>query len=134
MNVQIARTLLSAVMVWGVVACSSPPPVLTINERQALVLDASPLSAGITASKPDLITRSEGGRASALPRNTSSQTQTQTQTVTVQYRFYWYDEKGLDVLPYDEVRSVLVLPQSAVRISGAHAGQDVQQVRLHLFL
>ncbi len=129
MNVQIARGLLAALVVWGGVACSSKPPVLTINERQALVLDASLLSAGVTASKPLLTTRGEGGgRASASLRNTSSQ------TVTVQYRFYWYDEKGLDVLPYDEVRRVLVPAQSEVRISGSHAGQDVQQVRLHLFL
>lgn len=61
-------------------------------------------------------------------RNTSSQ------AVAVQYRFYWYDAKGLDVLPYDEVRSVLVQAQGEVRISGAHEGQNVQQVRLHLFL
>ncbi|MGK2889156.1 MAG: DUF1425 domain-containing protein [Candidatus Malihini olakiniferum] len=33
---------------------------------------------------------------------------TSLQTIAVQYRFYWYDEKGLDVLPYDEARSVLV--------------------------
>ncbi|WP_291972375.1 DUF1425 domain-containing protein [Candidatus Symbiopectobacterium sp.] len=90
------------------------PPVLTINERQTLVLGASLLSAGITASKPDLTTRSEGGSACAVLRNTSSQ------AVTVQYRFYWYDGKGLDVLPYDDVRSVLVQAQSEVRISGAH--------------
>ncbi|MBT9429836.1 MULTISPECIES: hypothetical protein [Symbiopectobacterium] len=43
-------------------------------------------------------------------------------------------ERGLDVLPYDDVRSVLVQAQSEVRISGAHEGQNVQQVRLHLFL
>lgn len=128
MNLQIARGLLSALVVLGAVACSSKPPVLTINARQALVLDASLLSAGITASKPLLTVRSEGGKASALLRNTSSQ------TVTIQYRFYWYDENGLDVLPYDEVRNVLVPPQSEVRISGVHVGQDVQQVRLHLFL
>ncbi|MGL9720181.1 YcfL family protein [Symbiopectobacterium sp.] len=128
MNFQIVRGLLSAVFVLGAVACSSTPPVLTINERQTLVLDASLLSAGITASKPDLTTRSEGGSACAVLRNTSSQ------AVAVQYRFYWYDGKGLDVLPYDEVRSVLVQAQSEVRIAGAHEGQNVQQVRLHLFL
>ncbi|MCW2474285.1 MULTISPECIES: YcfL family protein [unclassified Symbiopectobacterium] len=128
MNFQIVRGLLSALLVLGAVACSSKPPVLTINERQTLVLDASLLSAGITASKPDLTTRSEGGRASAVLRNTASQ------SVMVQYRFYWYDAKGLDVLPYDEVRSVLVPAQSEARISGAHEGQNVQQVRLHLFL
>lgn len=128
MNLQIVRGLFSALLVLGVVACSSKPPVLTINERQTLVLDASLLSAGITASKPDLTTRSEGGSAWAVLRNTASQ------TVAVQYRFYWYDAKGLDVLPYDEVRSVLVPAQSEVRISGTHEGQNVQQVRLHLFL
>lgn len=128
MNFQIVRGLLSAVLVLGAVACSSKPPVLTINERQTLVLDASLLSAGITASKPDLTTRSEGGSAWAVLRNTSSQ------AVAVQYRFYWYDGKGLDVLPYDQVRSVLVHAQREVRISGAHEGQNVQQVRLHLFL
>lgn len=128
MNLHIARGLLFALVGLGAVACSGKPPVLTINERQALVLDASLLSVGITASKPILTTGSEGGKASALLRNTSSQ------TVTVQYRFYWYDENGLDVLPYDEVRNVLVPPQSEVRIRGVHVGQDVQQVRLHLFL
>lgn len=57
-----------------------------------------------------------------------------TSSVAVHYRFYWYDGKGLDVLSYDEVRSVLVQAQSEVHISGAHEGQNVQQVRLHLFL
>ncbi|MGG2141046.1 DUF1425 domain-containing protein [Symbiopectobacterium sp. RP] len=61
-------------------------------------------------------------------RNTSSQ------AVTVQYRFYWYEGKGLDVLPYDDVHSVLIQAQSEVRISGTHEGQNVQQVRPHLFL
>lgn len=119
---------LSVLMALSVLACSSKPPVLTINERQTLVLDASLLAAGITASKPDLTQSSSGTQATAQLSNATAQ------PVTVNYRFYWYDASGLDVLPYEEVRRVVVPPQAMIRIAAAHPGQDIRQVRLYLFL
>lgn len=128
MTKRIVHGVLLVLVALSVVACSSKPPVLTINERQTLVLDASLLAAGITASKPVLTTSSSGTQAVAQLSNATAH------AVTVNYRVYWYDASGLDVLPYAGVERVVVPPHAEVRIAASHPEQEIHQVRLHLFL
>ncbi|MBJ7221110.1 MULTISPECIES: YcfL family protein [unclassified Brenneria] len=106
----------------------SAPKVLTINERQTLIMDAPLLTAGITAGKPVLDTVNDAKRASAVVGNETGQ------PVAVHYRFYWYDGSGLDVLPYEEVQTIVIPPQAEVRVFSLRSSPDVRQVRLHLFL
>ncbi|MBN3217783.1 YcfL family protein [Pectobacterium polaris] len=109
------------------VGCSAPK-VLTINERQTLVLDAPVLSAGITAGNPSLDSENGRLRASSVVSNDASQ------AVTVHYRFYWYDENGLDVLPFEEVQSIEIPPQTEMTVFSTRSSPNARQVRLHLFL
>ncbi|KHN50635.1 YcfL family protein [Pectobacterium fontis] len=119
---------LSAGLMVGLLAGCSAPQVLTINERQTLVLDAPVLSAGITAGKPSLDSEDGTLRASSVVSNDA------LQAVTVHYRFYWYDENGLDILPFEEVQSLAIPPQTEMTVYSTRSSPNARQVRLHLFL
>lgn len=119
---------LPVLVIASVLAACSTPKVLTINERQTLVLDAPLLSAGVTAGNPSLDADNGKRRASSIVSNNSNH------SVTVQYRFYWYDDNGLDILPYDDVQVLELQPQTEMRIFSTRSNPDVRQVRLHLFL
>ncbi|EHD21046.1 MULTISPECIES: YcfL family protein [Brenneria] len=119
---------LSLLLMLGVLAGCGAPRVLTINERQTLVLDAPLLSAGITAGNPSLATVNGEKRASSVVSNSTRR------PVTVHYRFYWYDDKGLDVLPYEAARTLVIPPEAEISVVSTRGNPDVRQVRLHLFL
>lgn len=119
---------LSLLLMAGVLIACSSPKVLTINERQTLVLDAPLLSAGITAGAPSLDSENGKRRASSVVSNHTEQ------PVTVHYRFYWYDDNGLDILPYDDAQTLVLPPRAEIKISSTRGNPDVRQVRLHLFL
>ncbi|MCV9877708.1 YcfL family protein [Brenneria izbisi] len=119
---------LSLLLMAGLLAACSTPKVLTINERQTLVMDAPLLSAGVIADAPSLGLENGKRRASSVLSNDAQQ------PVTVHYRFYWYDGNGLDILPYDDVQTLVLPPQTEITISSARSNPDVRQIRLHLFL
>ncbi|RLM27079.1 hypothetical protein BIY29_04060 [Brenneria alni] len=119
---------LSVLLITFVLAGCSAPTVLTINQRQTLVLDAPLLSAGITAGNPSLDTLNDKKRASSVISNNTRQ------PVSVHYRFYWYDGSGLDVLPYEEAQTIVIPPQTDVSVFSTRGNPDARQVRLHLFL
>nr|WP_113868083.1 DUF1425 domain-containing protein [Brenneria salicis]NMN91252.1 uncharacterized protein YcfL [Brenneria salicis ATCC 15712 = DSM 30166]RBP60417.1 uncharacterized protein YcfL [Brenneria salicis ATCC 15712 = DSM 30166]RLM30088.1 hypothetical protein BHG07_12645 [Brenneria salicis ATCC 15712 = DSM 30166] len=119
---------LSLLLMAGVLLACSTPKVLTINERQTLVMDAPLLSAGVTADAPSLGLENGKRRTSSVVSNDAQQ------PVTVHYRFYWYDDNGLDILPYDDVQTLVLPPQTEITISSTRSNPDVRQIRLHLFL
>ncbi|MFC3395284.1 YcfL family protein [Brenneria rubrifaciens] len=119
---------LSFLLMACVLAACSPPTALTINERQTLILDAPLLSAGITAGNPSLDSENGKRRASSVVSNHTEQ------AVTVHYRFYWYDDNGLEILPYDDAQTVVVPRGAEINIFSTRSNPDVRQIRLHLFL
>ncbi|MEH2920838.1 YcfL family protein [Samsonia erythrinae] len=121
-------TFISACLIAGFLAGCSAPKVMSINDRQTLILDASVLSAGIIAGNPSLDAENGLPRASSIVSNDASH------AVTLHYRFYWYDENGLDVLPFEEVQTLDIPPQTEVKIFSMRSRPNARQVRLHLFL
>ncbi|AHG22245.1 membrane protein [Chania multitudinisentens RB-25] len=114
---------LPAVMLLG---CSSPQGI-AVNERQAVVMEATLLNAGILADNPSLITVS--GRMQA----TSVLSNTQNMPVTVHYRFYWYGKQGLEILPVEQPRSVTVAAHSDIQVHSENDHPEAQRVRLYLY-
>ncbi|MFC0139242.1 YcfL family protein [Erwinia mallotivora] len=100
----------------------------TINTSQSLVMESPVLSAGITTDGPTLSERDGQQRASALLVNQ------QDHAATVHYRFYWYDDKGLEILPFEQPRTVSVPSQGKVEISSQTGNLTASKVRLHLYL
>ncbi|MEI7377454.1 YcfL family protein [Dickeya chrysanthemi] len=101
---------------------------LSINSKQTLVLDASIVAAGISASRPSLSRGSAGQQASARVGNTSGK------PVTLHYRFYWYDQQGLDVSPLDVSQTVTIPAHTDISLVSTHVNPAASQVRLYLFL
>lgn len=100
----------------------------TINTSQSLVMESSVLSAGITTDEP-VISEHEGQqRASAVLYNQ------QDRAVTVNYRFYWYDENGLEITPFERPRTASVAANSKVEISSQTGNLTASKVRLYLYL
>ncbi|TCV98260.1 YcfL family protein [Biostraticola tofi] len=122
---RIALPLLAALLV--VTGCSSNK-ALIINDQQSLVMDSNVLTAGITASRPSLDT--DKGRKQAWADISNGQ----NHAVTIHYRFYWYDEQGLDVLPYPETHTLVVPSDSSVRVQAVNGNLEARRVRLYLYL
>ncbi|ATO33658.1 DUF1425 domain-containing protein [Dickeya dianthicola] len=118
-----------AVLLLGMslVGCSKTAS-LTINSKQTLVLGASVMAAGISASRPSLSRGDAGQQASARISNTSEQ------PVTLRYRFYWYDQQGLEVPPLDAGRTAVIPAHTDISLVATHANPAASQVRLYLFL
>lgn len=70
-------------------ACSSDKPM--INTSQSLVMESSVLSAGIITDEPTL------DENDGLKRATSVLYNQRETPVVVHYRYYWYDDKGLEI-------------------------------------
>lgn len=116
--------VLPAAMLMG---CSSPQGI-AVNERQTVVMDSPVLTAGILADNPSISDASGRLRASSVLSNT------QTTPVTIHYRFYWYDKQGLDILPFEQPRTVTVAADSDVEIYSLNGNLDAKRVRLYLYL
>ena len=100
----------------------------TIDTSQALVMESSVLSAGIITDKPALSVHEGQQRASTLLYNQ------QEKPVTVHYRFYWYDDKGLEILPFEVPRTVTVAAHGSIEISSQTGNLTASKVRLYLYL
>jgi len=99
---------------------------ITVSAEQSLVMEASVLAAGIRASTPDLSKRDGKTQAAASLYNE------QHQPVTLYYRFYWYDEKGLEIQPIEQTRSLVIPADSSRQVFSIAADPDASKVRLFL--
>lgn len=100
----------------------------TIDTSQSLVMESSVLSAGILTGEP-VISEHEGQQ-----RGSSQLYNQQEKPVTLYYRFYWYDDKGLEILPFEAPRKITVAPHSSVEISSQTGNLTANKVRLYLYL
>ncbi|WP_428946274.1 YcfL family protein [Pantoea sp. FN060301] len=106
--------------------CSSNPT--TINTSQSLIMESAVLSAGITTDEPVMSERDGQQRASSVLYNQ------QEKPVTLHYRFYWYDAKGLEILPFERPGTAVVAPHEEVEISSQTGNLTASKVRLYLYL
>ncbi|ATZ94960.1 MULTISPECIES: YcfL family protein [Dickeya] len=127
MRVFSSGALAALLLGMSLVGCSKTAS-LTINSKQTLVLDASVMAAGISASRPSLSRGGAGQQASARISNTSGQ------PVTLHYRFYWYDQQGLDVPPLGVSQTAVIPAHTDISLVATHADPAASQVRLYLFL
>lgn len=86
------------------------------------------LSSGITTDEPVMSEHEGQQRASAVLFNQ------QVSPVTVHYRFYWYDDKGLEITPFERPRTATVAANSKVEISSQTGNLTASKVRLYLYL
>ncbi|ANE74024.1 YcfL family protein [Dickeya solani] len=127
MRVFSSGALAALLLGMSLVGCSKTAS-LPINSKQTLVLDASVMAAGISASRPSLSRGGAGQQASARISNASEQ------PVTLHYRFYWYDQQGLDVPPLDVSQTAVIPAHTDISLVATHANPAASQVRLYLFL
>lgn len=121
------RALLASLpLVLMLTACSSDKPV--INTSQALIMESSVLSAGILPSKPTISEQDGQQRAASMLENQ------QSKPVTVHYRFYWYDDKGLEIQPFEAPRTLVVPANQRLEISSQMGNLMASKVRLYLYL
>ncbi|PKH27009.1 hypothetical protein CIG19_00550 [Enterobacterales bacterium CwR94] len=106
--------------------CSSEKP--GINTSQSLVMDSAVLSAGILTDEPTI------GEVDGQQRATAWLFNQQEKPVTVHYRFYWYDDKGLELLPFERERAVVVPAHQRVQIFTQTGNLSASKVRLWLYL
>ncbi|MEJ4043540.1 YcfL family protein [Erwinia sp. SLM-02] len=100
----------------------------TINTSQSLVMESSVLSAGITTDEP-VISETDGQQ-----RAVSTLVNQQEKPVSVTYRFYWYDDRGLEILPYEKPRTLVVPAKGKIDISSQTGNLTASKVRLYLYL
>ncbi|WP_336983541.1 MULTISPECIES: YcfL family protein [unclassified Cedecea] len=120
-----SRFSLSLLALLLVAGCSSSPAI-PVNNDQTLVMESAVLAAGISAEKPD-ISQQNGATVAE-----SSLYNEQHKPVTLYYRFYWYDKKGLEIHPLEQVRTVTLPGQSSQRIDSTAAWPGAKKVRLSL--
>ncbi|MEA9391997.1 DUF1425 domain-containing protein [Acerihabitans sp. TG2] len=106
----------------------NPKDTLMINDRQTLIMDPSVMTAGISVGKPEMSDDKGRLRAQSVIHNR------QHHAVTIHYRFYWYDEQGLDILPFADVRTVTVPAGADVSLDSVNGNLEAKRVRLSLFL
>lgn len=124
---RLAAALLPLLMLAG---CGGHKPErIAVNENQSVVMDAPVLSAGVVADRPD-VSRS-GLYPTARARVSYGQ---ESRPLTLHYRFLWYDAKGLDILPHEQVRSVTLQPGQEIVLQTRSGDDRAQQVRLYLYL
>ncbi|WP_075181008.1 YcfL family protein [Pantoea sp. 1.19] len=99
-----------------------------INTSQSLVMDAAVLSAGISTDEPTI------SEVDGQQRASSSLYNEQEKAVTLHYRFYWYDDKGLELLPFERARTVTVPPHQRVQVISQTGNLNASKVRLWLYL
>lgn len=110
-----------------IAGCSSRPGI-PVSDTQTLVMEGAILAAGIRASSPNLSQRD--GTAVAL----SSLYNEKQHPVRLYYRFYWYDDKGLEIHPADKVQVLTLDARSGKQIQSTLFNPDARKVRLFLSL
>ncbi|MBV4366200.1 YcfL family protein [Erwinia sp. BNK-24-b] len=120
------RTIAIGAMLALLSGCTSDRT--TIDTSQSLVMESSVLSAGIITDKPVLSVHEGQQRASSQLYNQ------QEKPVKLHYRFYWYDDKGLEILPFEAPRTVTVVPHGSIEISSQTGNLTASKVRLYLYL
>lgn len=121
------RTVATCVALLALLSgCSSEQSA--INTSQSLIMESSVLSAGITTNQPVIAERDGQQRASSVLYNQ------QEKAVTLHYRFYWYDDKGLEILPFERPGTAVVAPHEEVEISSQTGNLTASKVRLYLYL
>ncbi|MBZ6395379.1 MULTISPECIES: YcfL family protein [Pantoea] len=106
--------------------CSSDKPM--INTSQSLVMESSVLSAGIITDEPTLDEKDSQMRAASVLYN-------QRETpVIVHYRYYWYDDKGLEITPQEPAQTVSVPAQGSIVVMSQLGNLTASKVRLYLYL
>ena len=58
---------------------------------------------------------------------------TQSYPVSIRYRFYWYNEQGLEVSPAGHVNDVTILGDGDTEISADVPDKTISYVRVYLF-
>ncbi|KFD18408.1 MULTISPECIES: YcfL family protein [Tatumella] len=107
-------------------ACSSHQPQISIS--QPLVMEADVLSAGITTDGPTVSGDSGQHKASIILYNDRDV------PVTLHYRYFWYDDKGLEILP-EQPAATIVVPAHQDRQAVSWSGNlSASQVRVSLYL
>ncbi|ORM64624.1 DUF1425 domain-containing protein [Pantoea rodasii] len=120
------RQWLSGLLLLTLVGCSSDKPM--INTSQSLVMESSVLSAGIITDEPTLASSDGQMRASSVLYN-------QRETpVTVHYRFYWYDDKGLEITPEEPAQTQTVPAHGSTEVVSQIGNLTASKVRLYLYL
>jgi uncharacterized protein YcfL len=118
--------LISLPFLLSLAGCSSDKPM--INTSQSLVMESAVLSAGIITDDPKLDEEDGQKRASSVLYN-------QRETpVIVHYRYYWYDEKGLEITPQEPAQTVTVPPLSSLAVTSQLGNLTASKVRLYLYL
>lgn len=107
-------------------ACSSDKPM--INTSQSLVMESSVLSAGIITDEPTL------DENDGLKRATSVLYNQRETPVIVHYRYYWYDDKGLEITPQEPAQTVTVPAQGSIVATSQLGNLTASKVRLYLYL
>ncbi|WNN46062.1 MULTISPECIES: YcfL family protein [Winslowiella] len=121
------RPLLAGIpLLLALSGCSSEQSM--INTSQSLVMESAVLSAGIITDEPDISERDGQQRASTVLFNQ------QEKPVTVNYRFYWYDDKGLEIRPFERPRTIVVPAHAKVEIASQLGNLTASKVRLYLYL
>lgn len=120
------RASLILALLVGLTGCSSDRT--TINTSQSLVMESSVLSAGITTDEPTIRENEGQQRAATVLFNQ------QEKPVQVTYRFYWYDDKGLEILPFERPRTLIVPGNGKADISSQTGNLTASKVRLYLYL
>lgn len=100
---------------------------LYFNRQQAIIMEPSVLAVGIVAGQPILEHHTNGTRATVMLSNT------QSYPVSIHYRFYWYNEQGLEVSPAGHVNDVTILGDGDTEISADVPDKTISYVRVYLF-
>ncbi|MBK4715215.1 MULTISPECIES: YcfL family protein [Tenebrionibacter/Tenebrionicola group] len=108
-------------------ACSAKP-VIPVNDRQTLVMEATVLAAGVTADEPRFSSRV------IQPIATSRLYNERDSAVKIHYRFYWYDSKGLEMHPLERAREIVIPPRAGVTVASSGNFIGARQVRLSIWL
>ncbi|MCZ4058683.1 DUF1425 domain-containing protein [Pantoea sp. LMR881] len=118
--------LVSLPFLLSLAGCSSDKPM--INTSQSLVMESSVLSAGIITDEPALDEEDGQKRASSTLYN-------QRETpVVVHYRYYWYDDKGLEITPREPAQTVTVPALGSLAVTSQLGNLTASKVRLYLYL
>ncbi|CNF13328.1 YcfL family protein [Yersinia enterocolitica] len=119
--------VMALVCIATLLGCSSPKGI-AVNKQQTVVMDSSVLTAGILASQPAISTSSGNNVARSVITNS------QSKPIKINYRFYWYDAQGLDVLPLEAPRFIVIVPNDDVDIQSVNNNFNARSARLYLFL
>lgn len=120
------RQWLSGLLLLTLAGCNSDKPMINIS--QSLVMESSVLSAGIITDDLRLTGRDGQQRAVSTLQNLRET------PVKVHYRFYWYDDKGLEITPEEPVQTQIVPAHGSVEVASQTGNLTASKVRLYLYL